>query len=184
MYPFDDDWKKRKRKHPFDFFGMDDEFEKMFREMERMMERVFRGFSLDSIEPGKSYVHGFNIRIGPDGKPKIEEFGNHPLKSPEGEPVISDDREPLTDVIECEDEIAVTVEIPGVEKEDIDLNVTETTLEIRVDAPQRKYHKVVDLPSDVIPKTTKATYRNGILDIAIRRKEKRKKSDGFRVDIK
>lgn len=183
MYPFDEDEDKRRRKNPFDFFGMDDEFERMFMEMERMMEKIFRDFSSDSIEPGKSFVHGFNIRVGPDGKPRMEEFGNHTHRTPNGEPSISDDREPITDVIESKDDVAVTVEIPGVEKEDIDLNIQEKSLEIDVDAPQRKYHKHVDLPCDVQPKTTKATYKNGILDVVINRKEKKKKKDGYRVNI-
>jgi len=39
MYPFDDDWFKRRRKRSFDFFGTDDEFERMFIEMQRMIKR-------------------------------------------------------------------------------------------------------------------------------------------------
>ena len=181
MYPFDD-WNTRRRRDPFDFFGMDDEFDRMMKDMERMMERMFGGLSIDSLEPGKTYVRGFNIRVGPDGKPIVQEFGNHRLKSSEGETTISEEREPLTDIMECDDDVAVTVEIPGVEKEDIDLHVEETKLIIDVDAPGRKYNKVVDLPCEVRPDTTKATYKNGVLDISIRRKTK-KKGDGYRVSI-
>lgn len=181
MYPFDD-WNKRRRRDPFDFFGTDDEFDRMMRDMERMMERMFGGLSSDSLEPGKTYVHGFNIRVDPDGKPIVQEFGNHRLKSPGGETTISEEREPLTDIMECDEDVAVTVEIPGVEKEDIDLHVEETKLTIHVDAPERKYNKVVDLPCEVRPDTTKATYTNGVLDISIRRKAK-KKGDGYRVSI-
>ncbi|HEX08357.1 MAG TPA: Hsp20/alpha crystallin family protein [Thermoplasmatales archaeon] len=128
-------------------------------------------------------VHGFKIHIGPDGKPRIEDFGNRPIRTPDGEPQISEEREPLTDIIEGDDDVAVTVELPGVEKEDIDLNVTKDTLEIKVDTPRRKYHKIVDLPCDVVPKTTKATYKNGVLDIVIKRKEKKKPGEGYRVNI-
>jgi len=103
MYPFENDRNRRGRKDPFDFFGMDDDFERMFREMERMMERAFRDFSFDWMKPGKSFVHGFNIHIGPDGKPKIREFGHRPSKTPKGEQAISDEREPLTDVIESDE---------------------------------------------------------------------------------
>jgi HSP20 family protein len=89
----------------------------------------------------------------------------------------------LTDVIEGDEEVSVTIEIPGVEKEDIDLKATENTLEVKVNAPQRKYHRVIDLPCDVQPKTTKATYKNGVLDVIIKRREKRSEREGFRVDI-
>ena len=148
-------------------------------DIRRMAEEMMKMFS--TAQPGKPFVHGFKIQYGPDGKPKIEDFGNKPIKSPKGEPLISEEREPLTDIIEGDDDVAVTVEIPGVEKEDIDLNVTKENIEIRVDTSQRKYHKNLDLPCDVLPKTTKATYKNGILDVVIKRSEKKK--PGYKVNI-
>ena len=97
--------------------------------------------------------------------------------------MISEEREPLTDIIEGDDDVAVTVEIPGVEKNNIELNVTNDILEIKVDTPNRKYHKRLDLPCDVLPKTTKATYKNGVLDVVIKRKEKKRPGDGYKVNI-
>jgi len=47
----------------------------------------------------------------PDGKPRIEDFGNKPIKSPDGEQLISEEREPLTDIIEGDEDVAITVEI-------------------------------------------------------------------------
>lgn len=186
----DDEYRdrRRRRRNPFDIFGFDDDFirdifedERIMDDIRRMTEELMKMFT--NAQPGKPIVHGFKIHIGPDGKPRIEDFGNRPIRTPDGEPQISEEREPLTDVIEGDDDVAVTVEIPGVEKEDIDLNVTKDTLEIKVDTPQRKYHKIVDLPCDVIPKTTKATYKNGVLDIVIKRKEKKKPGEGYRVNI-
>jgi HSP20 family protein len=182
MDPFKRD-RNRRRRDPFDIFGLDDEFERMFREMQRMMEQAFRT-PFDKLEPGKSFVRGFSIRVDPDGKPHIEEFGNHQVHSDKGKPSISDEREPLTDVIEGAKDISVTVELPGVEKEDIDLKVTEEQLEIIVDNPKRKYHKTVNFSGDVKPKTTKATYKNGILDVVVQRKKPEKKEDdGYHVNI-
>ena len=80
----------------------------------------------------------------------------------------------MTDVIEYDDEVAITVELPGVEKKDIDLKAIEDTLEIKVDIPQREYRKLVNLPCDVQPRTLKATYKNGVLDVVIKRNEKSK----------
>lgn len=189
MDPFDEDKnKRRRRKNPFDMFGFDDDFikdifndERIMDDIRRMTEEMMKMFT--NARPGKSVVHGYKINIGPDGKPRIEDFGNKPIKSPEGEPLISEEREPLTDIIEGNTDVAVTVEIPGVEKEDIDLNVKNDILEIRVNTPDRKYHKSLDLPCDVIPNTTKATYKNGILDVVIKRKEKKKPGDGYKVNI-
>ena len=186
---YDDDRdKKRRRRRPFDFFGFDDDFirdllddERVMEDIRRMTEEMMKMFS--TAQPGKPFVHGFKIHYGPDGKPRIEDFGNKPIKSPQGEPLISEEREPLTDIIEGDEDVAITVEIPGVEKEDIDLNATNETIEIKVDTPQRKYHKILNLPCDVLPKTTKATYKNGVLDIVLKRKEKKKPGEGYRVNI-
>ena len=173
MDPFDED-RNRRRKNPFDFIG-DNEFEKIFDEMQRMFEStdfkdLMENMSRSGFDSNKRFIHGFSVNIGPDGKPKIQEFGNRPRKT-------------STDIIEGKSEVAITVEIPGVEKGDVDLNVTENTLEITVDTPQRKYHKTVDLPCVIKPKTTKATYKNGILDVVILRKDKKKGDEGFKVNI-
>jgi len=187
MDPFGRDKDKRKRRNPFDFMGEDD-FERIFDEMQKMFESGnFKEMIEDMLRGGpatnKRFVHGFSINIGPDGKPKIQEFGNRSIKTPKGEPTVSEEREPLTDIIEGDEDVAVTVEIPGVERKDIDLNVTGDILEITVKNPERKYHKRLTLPCDVVPKTTKATYKNGILDVVIKRKEKKKPGEGYKVNI-
>jgi len=188
MDPFDDEDRDKRRRNPFDpFRGDDDIFKDIFNDdrimddIKKMAEEMMKMFT--NAQPGKPIVHGFKIQYGPDGKPHIADFGNRPIKSPEGEPTISDEIEPLTDVIEGDNDVAVTAEIPGVEKEDIDLNVTDDVLEITVKNPERKYHKRLNLPCDVMPKTTKATYKNGILDVVIKRKEKKKPGEGYRVNV-
>lgn len=186
MDPFDED-KNRRRKNPFDFIG-DDEFERIFDEMQKMFENInfkdlMEDMLRDGIEPNKRFIRGFSVNIGPDGKPKIQEFGNRPIRSAKGTSTISDEREPLTDIIEGDSDIAITIEIPGVEKDNIDLNVTEETLEIKVDAPERKYHKVLNLPNKVKTKSTKATYKNGILDIVLDKKDNKKGGSGYKVSI-
>jgi len=180
--------RNRRRRNPFDLFGFDDDFfddfldDRIADDFRRMFEEMMRMASKAS--PGKPIVHGYKLFVGQDGKPHFEDFGNRPVRSDEGQSSISEEREPLTDVIDCGQDVSVTVEIPGVDKEDIDLNVTEDQLEITVDTPQRKYHKMVNLPSDVKPKTTKATYKNGVLDVIIQKKEPKKEADrGYKVNI-
>jgi HSP20 family protein len=184
--PFNKD-RNRRRKNPFDFID-DEEFDKIFDEMQKMFDNIdFKEMIEDMLrsgfDPNKRFIHGFSLNIGSDGKPKFQEFGNRSIKSPTGEPILSEEREPLTDIIEGDEDVAVTVEIPGVEKEDIDLNITEKKLEIRVNNPKRKYHKIVNIPCNVKPKTTKATYKNGVLDIVIKRAQKKKPGEGHRVNI-
>ena len=182
MDPFDNN-RKRRRRDPFDFFGFDDDFERMFRYMEKMWEHAFRDTDFNRLEPGKSFVHGFNVRIGPNGMPRIEEFGNSPKKIEKGKTVISEERQPITDIIEVDEDISITIEIPGVEKQDIKLNINDSSLEIDVDSPNRKYHKLIDLPCSVVPDKAKATYNNGVLDITVKRKEKKRDNEGYHVTI-
>jgi HSP20 family protein len=196
MNPFDDENPERK-KNPNDPFRVDDDIfrdifndnrirdifndDKIMDDVKKMAEEMMKMFT--NAQPGKPVVHGYKIEFGPDGKPQIENFGNRSIRSPEGIPTISEEIEPRTDIIEGENDVAITVEIPGVEKEDINLVATEDTLEIKVDSPKRKYHKRIDLPCNVKSKSTKATYKNGILDIVLDKKEKKKDQGGFKVSI-
>ncbi len=196
MDPFDDENRERKKNPNNPFSGDDDIFRDIFNDnrirdifnddkiiddMKKMAEEMMKMFT--NAQPGKPIVHGYKIEFGPDGKPQIEDFGNRSIRSPEGVPTISDEIEPRTDIIEGENDVAITVEIPGVEKEDINLTATEDTLEIKVDSPKRKYHKRIDLPCNVKTKSTKATYKNGILDIVLDKKEKKKDHGGFKVSV-
>lgn len=185
-----DPFKRRKKdakdpKDPFDILrglglgGKD--FERMFEEMQRSIADMMK--NMGNIEPGKPYVHGFTFKMGPDGKPHVAGFGNKTSVPTKGKPVFTDEREPITDVIEEAKSIAVTVEMPGIEKKDIDLRVTEAEVEINVDTDLRKYHKLVKLPKPVKPPTTKATYKNGVLDVTIEKVAQSEPKKGFKVSV-
>jgi HSP20 family protein len=75
-------------------------------------------------------------------------------------------REPLTDVFEDKESIKLYVELPGVEKEDIQLNITEGKAEIKA----KNFYKIVDLPTrDVDSEKASAEYKNGVLKVTIPR---------------
>lgn len=157
------------------------EFRNLFDEMQRNLQDAFKHMGDD---PSKGFVQGFSVRMGPDGKPHFSSFGNKPRMEDQegGMPRIgADEREPLTDVIEDNDSVAITMELPGVEKKDIHVHMSEDRLEISVDNERRKYHKRVRLPTKVDPATTKATYNNGILDVTVQKKEK--DDEGVRVNV-
>jgi HSP20 family protein len=163
-----------------DFFGG---FHRMDDIMNELMKNMFSGKG--EFTMGKPFVYGFSMKTGPDGKPEIREFGNvKPQGVPFGKPAISDAREPLVDVIEGEKEIIVMVELPGVSKDDINLEATGTSLEVSVDAEKRKYHKVIELPAEVREGEINASYNNGVLEIKLKRKKEAKKAEGKRIPIK
>ena len=174
----------RKRKGFFDdffggFFGdIDSEFARMREHMERSMEEAQKAQrSGKAGGPGQlrvdgPLVYGFSMRMGPDGKPVINQFGNMPpkIKAGEGKAVGEETREPLVDVIEDKNETIVVAEVPGVERKDIRLDATENELKISVDAKERKYQKTVSFKALVKPETAKATYKNGVLEVRLDRK--------------
>jgi len=188
------EWFKRKRS-PFTkdpFFG---DIDQMFRQMEKMMEEEFKNFTekvpKDYVKERKlpdgstvkewgPFVYGYSMKIGPDGKPEIQEFGN--LKKSLKGPEVKEEREPLVDVVETDSEVRVVAELPGVEKTDIKLHGTEDSLTVSVDTAQYKYYKEVTLPVKVRVKDAKSTYKNGVLEVVIPKIEALK-SKGEPIDI-
>ncbi len=172
------EWFKKKRSPFFNNWGFDD-IDKMFEEMEKMMEDEFKTFTSripkDYVRERKMpdgstarewgpFVYGYSVKLGSDGKPEIREFGNvKPTKG--GLPQVQQEREPLVDVVETDGEIHVVAELPGVDKNEIKLSGTEDSLTIEVDNPQRKYYKEVKLPSKVRVTEAKTGYKNGVLEV-------------------
>ena len=76
----------------------------------------------------------------------------------------------------------MTAEVPGVAKEDIQLEVAEDTLTIKVDTKDRKYYKEVKLPCEVDEKSAKATYQNGVLDVEFKKLKPKKKGKKIKVE--
>ena len=143
----------------------------MVRDVEEMFKRAESG-------EFKPIVRGFSIRIGPDGKPEIREFGTKPTIIKEG----VEERKPLVDVIETDDEVQIIAEMPGVNKDDIELNATETSLEIKAEGENRKYYETVELPTEVNPDSAKARYNNGVLEVVLRKKHPKKGGRRIRVE--
>jgi len=198
-------FRRRMRRSPYfrsPFFGDIDE---IIREMEEMMEKEYKEFTSripkDLVRERKlpdgstirelgPFVYGYSMTIGPDGKPKIREFGNvKPSLKPEAFGLtkpgldVKEEREPLVDVITTNGEIKVIVELPGVEKEDIKLHGTEDSLTISVDTPKRKYFKEISIPARINPKGAKTVYKNGVLEVTVPKSEKKEKPKGEPIRI-
>ncbi len=155
--------------------GIFEEFEKQIEEMNELMEKMMH-------EAGKErLVYGYSMHIGPDGIPHVQQFGNvrqDGLSQIEGLPAQEDQdvREPFASSIidEKNKELCITVEMPGVRKEDIELNATENQLVIKADSLGRKYFKTINNPSPVVPDSAGAKYNNGVLEITLKLKGRRK----------
>ena len=64
--------------------------------------------------------------------------------------------------------------MPGVSKENIKINAADNSVEVKSEDPQRKYHRVVEIPAEADVQTIKSTFKNGVLEIIFRIKEQAK----------
>ena len=111
-------------------------------------------------------VYGFTVRTGIGGIPRVERFGN--IRPTEEGPVVADVREPLVDIFDEEQEIVLVAELPGVSEEEICVEVRDDVLSLQTTG-QRKYEKEILLPSAVDVKSLGKTFKNGILELRLKR---------------
>lgn len=141
-----------------------DIFDEM-RKMQEEMDRVFNNF----------IAHAPYRQIGP-GKGEVEPVQRMPAM-----------RKAFVDVQETEKDIIVTAEIPGMDKEDVELNVTSDRVEIKAQKKEETteekegykaygtryagFFRSVPLSTPVKADDVKATYKNGVLEVTLPKKE-------------
>ena len=98
---------------------------------------------------------------------------------------------PKVDVIERDDEVVVKAELPGVDKKDLDVSVTENSVTIkgttsheekeekgdyyRCEISRGAYARTVALPSYVDADKAKASFKDGVLELKLPKVEKSKR---------
>ncbi len=122
---------------------------------------------LSHLKEGMKGVFGFSIKTAVGGKPIVEPFGNI-KKTPKG-PIVEEEREPMTDVFDEKEEVRVYAEMPGVNEEDIKFDLKGDILDISAQSGERKYHKEVLLPVQVKKEGLSYTYKNGVLEVRIKK---------------
>jgi HSP20 family protein len=138
---------------------------RMFKEMEDIEEAIRSGklqgeWDIKPIEePGaKGYIAKGRFHLGEEQQKEMPKA----IKLPDQ---IEDEvREPLTDVFQDKDNVRIYIELPGVDKNDIQLNVTDGHAEIKA----KNFFKTIELPDcQVIADEAVANYKNGVLEVAI-----------------
>jgi HSP20 family protein len=122
---------------------------------------------LDKIKGLKDLkgVYGVRVRTMADGRPSVQPFGNI-RRSPKG-PVVEEVREPIVDVFEEGQKIQIIAEMPGIEENDIEVNINGDILTINAAGEKRKYQKEVLLSRPCKAEGMTWGYKNGILEIKI-----------------
>lgn len=97
---------------------------------------------------------------------------------------------PLVDIHETKDSFLLMAELPGVKQEDVEVSVEGDTLTLKgerkreAEVKEDQYHRIersygrfersILLPSVVDPNRVKATYRDGVLEVQLPKKEEAK----------
>jgi HSP20 family protein len=106
---------------------------------------------------------------------------------------------PALEVEDTKDALLIRAEIPGMEKEDIEVSVHGDVLTLKGEKKQgndakekgavrtERYYgafsRSFTLPSTVDPETVKAAYRNGVLELALSKREEAKPKQ-IKIDVK
>lgn len=148
--PLGDKKKRDPYDDPFDYFIQDmiDLLRRMDEDLSRFVNGDFFGWS-DNTSAGE--LDDFE-NTGGDGESDLDK-GGAPLEL----------EEQIVDVIELDEEILIVADVPGVRKEDISIKVKGGEISIRAGDLQKRFQ----LPIEIDPKKTRATYRNGILEVRI-----------------
>jgi len=109
-------------------------------------------------------------------------------------------REPLTDFKETDNDLVLTIELPGIDKNDIQLNATEDFLEIKAETKnlieekeegmfrrERNYkgfYRSFSLPCKIIPEKIDAVHENGVLKLKLPKVTPKKKEKAVSVKVK
>jgi HSP20 family protein len=101
---------------------------------------------------------------------------------------------PGKDIIETDDTIIVRVDLAGIKKENIELNLTDTKLKVKAEFEDEHLgdlkgnnrrptliRRSVRFPKKVLPEEAEAKFENGLLSVEVPKLEKK---ESFRVDIK
>ena len=166
----------KKRSPWFDVF---DEIKRL----EKMMDELMK-----SIENSNRYVrryrpaYGFSRAFNRDKKTAIKGFKRYTKEYLSSE--VGGQYKPLIDIFDEKDKIWIVAEVLGAKKEDVDIYVTKELLTISVHNENVKFYKEIALPAKVDPKTAVARYKNGVLEIYLRKTNEKNLFGGQKVFVK
>ncbi len=154
-----------------------------FDEIRRMQDEIDRAF--DGF---------FGRRYGRPGQPLLTTDDKK-----DGERQLAT-REPLLDIVDEKEHLKVQIELPGVKKDDIEVEVRDNTLTIKAEVKEEQkkedkgyfyqerryqaFNRSIRLPAEVDPDKTDATYTNGILEVVLKKKKPAEAPKEVKVKIK
>ncbi|MCJ2554870.1 MAG: Hsp20/alpha crystallin family protein [Candidatus Thermoplasmatota archaeon] len=149
-------------------------FEKDFEEMRKRIDRMLKDFFR-----GRPYWSGTPVGRGAGKKRRPRDAeqrreGESMSRVVEGKD--PSEREPVYDVIAGEEDIFITVELPGTTPEKISLRASERALTVEAQG-YRRYWKILEMPEPVETSSLTWTFNNGVLDITITKQARSIRAD-------
>lgn len=139
-------------------------------------------FFSDFMRPFDEFMSPLFPRLGPS---QWTEFG---------------EREPRIDVQDRGDHYTMTAELPGFEKDDVEVQVTSNALELKAEKRANRedkngegmqgqssysyFHKYLTLPESVLSEKVDGTMKNGILELKLPKSEPKPVAKTKRVALK
>jgi len=144
----------------------------------RLSELAEKGEQLqregDFEQGGKEsrFHYGVSIRTAANGQDvKVEPFGNVVRRGGESrdehvvEAAVTEVREPMTDIMEEDDHVAIVAEMPGIGVADVSVTVDGDVLVLEADSGEKRYRKELVLPRPFEDVTPVITANNGVVEI-------------------
>jgi len=92
---------------------------------------------------------------------------------------INEIREPFVDVFEEDTLVKIYIELPGENKDNIQLNITEDKVEVKAE----KFYKMINVPGIIEVEKASSKYNNGVLTVIIPKKEKSSRNNQHKIQI-
>ncbi len=80
--------------------------------------------------------------------------------------------QPLIDMFQDTNNITITAQMAGYNQDNVKIKVKDQKLILTAKAKDRRYYKSLNLPKIVIPAITHTTYKNGVLEIKLKKAAK------------
>lgn len=148
-----------------------DDVKRLQKRMNRLMEDV----GISDVE--SKYMPEIR-RVQDKMNQVIEDFMT---ESPAASGALRDVMKPLADVKETDEEVVVTMDLPGMDKGDVEITVTEDALEVKAERKTEKeetgeefrrkertfarFERSLTLPAEVRAEEAKASLKDGVLEV-------------------
>ena len=106
---------------------------------------------------------------------------------------------PLCNMIDKDDKYEVQLEVPGINRENIDIKATENSIEISADQDEktsqkdenyvynersyRSIHRIIPFDEEIKPNEIDASMKDGILNILVPKKVPKEKKESVKVNV-